>query len=438
MNQTLSLHERWTTSRKLSFRYISIFFFLYIFPFPLNQLPWIGGDIGQLYADFWTWINDWAAGAFFGMDEFPAGSPGSGDRSVNWVQLFMVVLISIVGGTLWSVLDRHRKSYAKLWRWFHILTVYNLSYWLLVYGFIKAFGEQFGNTGIAQMLETYGESSPMRIMWTFLSASEAYEQFSGWSEIIAGVLLLFRRTRTLGALAAAGVMLNVFTMNMTYDVPVKIFSFRLMMQGVYIALADHKRLLAIFLTNKPVPALQWPPFFKTVWKNYLLLAVQVLLVGYILVSQYQSSLPIERMLDPNQPRPALYGVHDVEQFIINGDTLAPLTTDTVRWSKAFMDFPGYGGRQLFGIKGMDNNLRYMTAALDTVQQLMTLTSSRDTVNTYKLHYKWVEGNLHLDGIFGGDTVQIQTTYFDPNDFILKSRGFHWINEVPYNRGVPYR
>lgn len=436
MNEIISLHEHWSTSRKISFRYISIFFFLYMFPFPIDQIPWLGGYISGWYFQFWSFINGWAADFFFGISEFPAGSPGSGDRTQNWVQIFMAVVVSLTAGTLWSVLDRKRKSYAKLWRWFHILLVYNLAYWLFIYGFIKAFGEQFGNIGIARMLETYGESSPMRILWTFMSVSEPYEQFSGWSETIAGVLLLFRRTRTLGALAAAGVMLNVFTMNMTYDVPVKLFSFRLMIQGVYIALADRQRLLAFFLKNKAIGSVHWPPFFNTPWKNYLLLAIQVVLMGYIIISQYTGSVQYD--IDPDQPRPALYGIHDVEQFVINGDTLPPLTTDTVRWSKAFMDVSFFGRPEYFVIKGMDNRSRYMRAEIDSVDQVLTLRPQRDTVNVYQFDYQWIEGNLSLNGIFEGDTLQIATKYFNPDDFILKSRGFSWINEVPYNRGVPYR
>lgn len=436
MNQHISLHEHWSPSRKISFRFISIFFFLYILPFPLDQIPWLGGIISGAYGDFWDFLNKWGAGAFFGMEEFPAGNAGSGDRSENWVRIFLVIVIAIVGGAIWSVLDRNRKSYAKLWRWFHLLIVFNLAYWLFVYGFIKAFGEQFGNITIAQMLEPYGESSPMRMLWTFMSASEPYEQFSGWSEAIAGILLLFRRTRTLGALAAAGVMLNVFTMNMTYDVPVKLFSFRLMIQGIYIALSDRERLLAIFLKNKAMPALHWPPFFRTPWKNYLLLAIQVILVVYIMWTQISSSMSFE--IDPDRPRPALYGIHDVDRFVINGDTLAPLTTDTVRWGRAFMDFPGFRGNQLFVIQGMNNRNRYLLAEMDSVEQLLTLRPFRDTVNAYTFDYNWVEGNLMLDGIFEGDTLQIETKYFDPDNFNLKSRGFNWVNETPYNRRVPYR
>lgn len=438
MDQTISLHTGWSTGRKLRFRYLSIFFFLFIFPFPLNLIPGASW-FGDWTSSFWDFLVNLTGPAFFGIEGEISGQPtGSGDKTYDWVQYFLVVVLSIIGGTIWSILDRKRESYQLLWRWFHLLVTYYVAYFLFVYGLGKVFGEQFGYPAIARMLETYGETSPMRLMWTFMSASEVYEQFSGWSEAIAGFLLLFRRTRTLGALAGAGVMLNVFLMNMSYDVPVKLFSSQLMFMCIYLALADHKRLLGIFIQNKAVGKIEWPPLFQTAWKKWTLLGLQVVISGYIILQPVISGIDLERQFNPDRPRPALYGIHDIDLFIVNGDTIPPLTTDTIRWSKAFMDLPGFGGRQFFGIKDMGNNLRYLNAEIDTVEQVLTLKPLRDTVNVYELDYTFDEGNLSLSGIFEGDTLQITSTYFNPDDFILKSRGFNWINEVPYNRGIPYR
>lgn len=434
----ISLHEEWSTGRKLRFRYICLFFFLFIFPFPLSvipDVPWLTSWV----TDGWNALVKWAGPVFFGIEgEISTRPTGSGDTTYGWVQNFLVLLLALIGGTLWSVLDRKRKSYQRLWRWFHILVVYYVAYYLFFYGFIKVFGEQFGNPGISRMLETYGESSPMRIMWTFLSASESYEQFSGWSEAIAGFLILFRRTRTIGALAGAGVMLNVFTMNMTYDVPVKLFSFQLMIMCIYLASADYKRLLSVFITNRPVGKIEWVPMFTTPWKKYTLLVIQLALAGYMMYNPYSMGTEREAMSDPDRTPQPLYGIHDVDLFVINGDTIPPLTTDTVRWSKAFMDLPGFGGRMTWGIKDMQNNTRYLSAELDTIEQVLTLKPFRDTVNAYRLAYEFQGENLNLSGVFEGDTLQIETSYFNPRDFILVNRGFHWINEVPYNRRVPYK
>ena len=44
----------------------------------------------------------------------------------------------------------------------------------------------------------------------------------------------------------------------------------------------------------------------------------------------------------------------------------------------------------------------------------------------------------MKGVFEGDTIQIKASYFDPDNFEIRSRGFNWVNEVPWNRNVPYK
>jgi len=39
----------------------------------------------------------------------------------------------------------------------------------------------------------------------------------------------------------------------------------------------------------------------------------------------------------------------------------------------------------------------------------------------------------LDGTMDGHAVHMQLQLVDRNKFVLVSRGFHWIQEYPYNR-----
>jgi hypothetical protein len=41
--------------------------------------------------------------------------------------------------------------------------------------------------------------------------------------------------------------------------------------------------------------------------------------------------------------------------------------------------------------------------------------------------------LQLDGTFGGDSLHLRLHRVDENRFLLLSRGYHWINELPFNR-----
>ncbi len=64
-------------------------------------------------------------------------------------------------------------------------------------------------------------------------ASTAYIIFAGTAEVLPGLLLLFRRTTTLGGLAAFAVLLNVVALNFCYDVPVKLYSTNLVLMSLY-------------------------------------------------------------------------------------------------------------------------------------------------------------------------------------------------------------
>src|ERR1044071_6897724 len=92
-----------------------------------------------------------------------------------------------------------------------------------------------------------GGTSPMRLMWAFMGYSLPYTVFAGLAEVTGGVLLLWRRTATLGALVVAIVMTNVVLMNLCYDVPVKLFSTLLLVFAIAIGLPDARRLLGAVL-----------------------------------------------------------------------------------------------------------------------------------------------------------------------------------------------
>jgi hypothetical protein len=106
---------------------------------------------------------------------------------------------------------------------------------------------QFSPPGSDRLAETYGASSPMGLLWTFMGSSRAYTAFSGYMETLGALLLLWRRTALLGALTSICVLFNVMVLNFCYDVPVKLFSFHLVLIGACIALPDARRLVQLFL-----------------------------------------------------------------------------------------------------------------------------------------------------------------------------------------------
>jgi hypothetical protein len=83
-----------------------------------------------------------------------------------------------------------------------------------------------------------------------MGASRPYTFIAGLGEVLAAMLLIWRRTAILGAVVALGTMTNVMLLNYCYDVPVKIYSTHLVMMSIMIILPDARRLANVLLLNR--------------------------------------------------------------------------------------------------------------------------------------------------------------------------------------------
>lgn len=120
---------------------------------------------------------------------------------------------------------------------------------ILSYGFAKVFASQFPHL-MANMDARLIELSPMRMAWAFFGYSKGYQMFLGWGEVVPAVLLLFRRTTLIGSILMFTVMLNVFLVNIFFDVCVKLNSGLYTVLALYILLQETRRLWTFFFTNR--------------------------------------------------------------------------------------------------------------------------------------------------------------------------------------------
>ena len=92
----------------------------------------------------------------------------------------------------------------------------------------------------------------MGVLWSSIGSSRGYEIFAGCAETLAGGLLVFSRTTPLGALLGLFEMIHVFMLNMTYDIPVKLFSFHLILLNLFLLAPDLPRLINVLMRNSMV------------------------------------------------------------------------------------------------------------------------------------------------------------------------------------------
>lgn len=142
--------------------------------------------------------------------------------------MFCQVWLAAGVALVWSVIDRRRMEYRVLLEWLRRTVSLLLAYVLFSYGTDKVFPPQFGRLSQVRLSERVGDLDRFNMRWTFMAASTPYTVFSGAMEILAGLLLLVRRSETAGALLSIGVLTNVLVLNLAYDLPVKLLSSHLL------------------------------------------------------------------------------------------------------------------------------------------------------------------------------------------------------------------
>jgi uncharacterized membrane protein YphA (DoxX/SURF4 family) len=428
--------RRWPVVRRLVFRFLCAYFVLYSLP-SRGRVSIVGlipgtSFLTQKYVAMWQSICPWVGSHVFHLSgrAITYVPTGSGDTTLDYIQNLLFLVFAVVAAILWSVLDRKRGDYRKLEPWLRLLVRYVLAFTLFSYGFAKVFPLQFGTPGFLRLLEPYGDFSPMGSLWWFMGASIPYIIFAGAAEVLGGLLLVFRRTAALGALVAFAVMLNVMMLNYCYDVPVKLYSTNLVLMAAYLAAFDLRRLLDVFVRNcTSAPADVPGPIFARRWARISAIAIQVLMVGYALYGNVYGGWQAYKQRYINPSRPPIYGLYEVENFTRNGQDAPPLITDATRWRKVIAESPAS-----ITIKMMSDTAKGYAAEYDEAKGIVTLSEFNDKTKKYPLTYKRPDSDhLDLEGIVAGDSLSMRLRKIDTSKFLLVSRGFHWINEMPLNR-----
>ncbi len=249
MESTLTYQPNWSTPTLVAFRFIFVYFVIYLVPFPFYWVPYSGIIIEPLHTMSFAITEHFGRFILDSAYMNPPTTTGSGDTMFHYIQLLLVTLLAGVITLIWSIVDRKCSNYEKLVYWFVILLRYYLALTMLTYGFAKVFRTQFPPLTLGDLSKTYGDSSPMKLLWTFMGYSGPYTIFAGLGEVVGGSLLLFKRTRLLGAMTIVVVMSQVVMLNFSYDVSVKLYSSHLLLMAIIIMTPDTTRLLNFFILN---------------------------------------------------------------------------------------------------------------------------------------------------------------------------------------------
>lgn len=424
---------RWSGAARGAFRFAFVYAGSYCLTTPQIFLTLRGGGLGhkQEAADAWAklWsmrpVRKWVAAHVFDKE---LGERFDGGDDLNaWVGQFCQLAGAAAATPIWSLLDRRRTNYETLDSWFRLVVRFCLAGQMFSYGAAKAIPLQF-QLPLTKLVEPFGNFSPMSVLWSQAGSSKPYQVLLGCAEIAGGLLLVLPRTATLGALLCAMELTQVFILNMTFDVPVKIHSFHLLLLSLVLLAPESARLAQTFLSNGTVPPSPRQELFRTPGANRIAAAAQVAAGLWLLRAQLRNDWTVWKTYGGGREKPELYGIWNVDEFSVDGEQHAPLTTDERRWQRVVFD-----SADAVTIQRMDDSLDGgYVAAVDTESHSMTLLKMADPKwNAHFTLRRPADDLLTLDGEVDGQRLCVRLHRMNLATFPLVDRGFHWVQDNSY-------
>ena len=421
----------WSSATRIAFRFCVLYFGLYVLMTQMlaGMLPNSKFRVPVLAEKPpMRGLVIWVGNHLLGVN--PTVHPtGSGDTLFDWTHAFTTLLLAVLGTVVWSFARRRTTSNPRLYKWFRLFLRVALGTTMFSYGFAKVFPLQMPTVFLSRLLEPYGDFSPMGVIWYSIGAAPGYERFIGSAEVLGGLLLLLPGTTLIGALVTLGVTFGVFMVNMTYDVPVKLFAFHLVLMSIFLIAPDARRLVNWFVLNRPVVPAPAPRYGPSTQSHRGWIIGQVVFTVWALGFQINGGLEAWNAYGGGAPKSPLYGIWSVDSMSIDGELRPPLTTDTLRYSHAV--FQSVNG---VTFQKMNQKFERFGGTIDTVKHTLTLQKGSDSTWKPVLAYERPSPTqLAFEGEIDGKRVRMAMTQRDLNSFFLISRGFNWVQEFPVNR-----
>lgn len=214
----------------------------------------------------------------------------------------------------------------RLYPWFRPLLRFALAIVMISSGIARVIPVQIPPPGLFDLLQRFGELTPMNELWTLIGLSRAFQAFTGLAGLAGGLLLLLPRTALLGALICSANLLMAVVLSLCYDLPFKLYLFHLFLMSVLLVAPDLRRLVNLFLLDRAVePAEEEPPPSARAQTLLLLLSLGVI------VWSLQDAVRRYGPLYP--PKPPLYGIWAVED-------LAGEDAEMDQWGWMIFEDPG--------------------------------------------------------------------------------------------------
>jgi hypothetical protein len=200
---------------------------------------------------------------------------------------------------------------------------------------------------------------------------------------------------------------NVVLLNFCYDIGVKVESSHLLFMVIFLLAPDLKRLGSVVL-GRAVDALP-PPVTAPSNIRWVGTAARLTFVVSLIGTDVLANMDVVDRLRSRHP---LYGAYEVE---------SESTPKNVRL--AMID-----EINVFAIQTIDGSLHRFRIDRSSSSESLTLRPFRDPTSTCRIAYRRLgTDRLIVEGTIEGEPVELYLRKVPMPTFVLKTRGFHWVN-----------
>ena len=316
-----STNQQWSEKEKIIFRFFFLFFFIQVLPLTADIFKAVFGV---------NWLNITYGDIFILTRLSPKFIPGT-ESFYNWI---IIAVIAIIGAFAWARSKYKDQNYDNLYYWLRTLVRYRLAIGIIGYGFIKFFPLQAPFPSISNLNTAYGDFTDWKIFSMSLGVVPGYESFLGGIELLAGLLLFFRRTATIGALIIVVFTGNVFISNLAYEGGEYVYSIYLISLALFVLSFDALRIYNLVSLEKPTQPNKYKPEFSGSTQTIRIALKALVIFFFVFLYGFKTFSGLHH--DPYQfPRTKglakASGIYNVSEFRINGKVLPYSATDPLRW-----------------------------------------------------------------------------------------------------------
>lgn len=218
-----------------------ILFFLFL-PFPLEFFPDFGTSLSRLFLPLTKIVSE--------LPEETIQKTFTFSDSIHlYVQTIALLIVAIPVGFLCQNSKQKDRIQSYLTAGISLI----LGFFLLKYGIEKITRLQFPAPPGNILYTPLGQLDKDILFWSTMGTSSIYAWFMGIVEILTAFLLFNHRTRIIGALFSVGIFLNIFALNIGFDISVKLLSLALLSASLLLVAPFLKQFLRFSTGLKASP-----------------------------------------------------------------------------------------------------------------------------------------------------------------------------------------